>query len=227
MNNLINTSFQEEDGARAVEESEQGLLTSAAADTVARLTILGRILAAAGTPSANTGTGTGTITLFTLVAGAIPIVGDYVVTLTAALVAKITDPNGNDIASDIALNDGTTTVVVAGGLQFTITDGGTAFVAGDFFTLPVAAGSGNYVFYAAAGAAGAQIAKAVSLSEVVASGAGDDVIGVMLKGKVRTDRLIIDGSAAGVGITDAIKDMLRDYEIIVEDAIETSGLDNA
>lgn len=130
--NLINTSFQEEDGARAVEESEQGLLTSAGAVTVLRLTILGRITA-----------------------------------------------------------------------------------------------TGKYGFYASGNVDGTEVPKAVSLSEVVAAGAGDDPLGVMLKGKVRTDRLIIHGSAAGVGITDAIKDLLRDYEIIVEDATETSGLDNA
>lgn len=227
MSNLINTSFQEEDGARAVEESEQGLLTSAAADTVLRLTILGRILVAAGAVAADGGnTGNGTITLFTIVGGVVPKIGTYQFVLTAALIGKIVDPDGNDIASDIALNDGTTTVVSAGGLQFTVTDGGTAFVATDFFTIVVGVGSLNYAFYASAGAAGVQIPKAVSLSEVVASGAGDDPVGVMLKGKVRTDRLIIDGSAAGVGITDEIKDLLRDYEIIVEDATEAAGLDN-
>ena len=133
MSNLINTSFQEEDGARAVEESEQALLTSAGADTVARLTILGRI---------TTG--------------------------------------------------------------------------------------GKYAFYNSGNSpVGTNVPVAVSLSEVVAAGAGDDPVGVMLKGKVREDRLIIDGSAAGVGITDAIKDSLRTFGIIVEPAIETAGLDNA
>ncbi len=133
MSNLINTSFQEEDGVRAVEESEQGLLTSVGADTVARLTILGRVTA-----------------------------------------------------------------------------------------------TGKYAFYNVGDSpAGTVVPVAVSLSEVVAAGAGDDPVGVLLKGKVRTDRLIIDGSAAGVGITDAIKDSLRTMGIIVEDATETSGLDNA
>lgn len=227
MSNLINTSFQEEDGARAVEESEQGILTLAGADIIKRLTILGRILAGAGTPGAAVGTGNGTITLFTLVAGDVPKIGTYKFVLTAPLIGKIVDPNGNDIAADIALNDGTTTVVSAGGLQFTVTDGSTAFVAGDYFDLPVVVGSLAYVPFAVDGAAGAQIPKAVSLSEVVATGAGDFPLGVMLKGKVRTDRLIIDGSDAGAGITDEIKDLLRDYEIIIEDATETSGLDNA
>lgn len=132
MSNLINTSFQEEDGVRGVSESEQGLLTSAGAVTVKRLTILGRI---------TTG--------------------------------------------------------------------------------------GKYGFYAPGNSDGTEVPVAVSLSEVVATGAGDDTLGVMLAGKVREDRLIIHGSAAGVGITDAIKDLLRTQMIIVEPAIETAGLDNA
>jgi len=228
MSNLIRTDYQEEDGARAVRASEQGLLTSAGAETVKRLTLLGRISVAVGAAApGGSNTGNGTITVYSLVAGAVPIVGTYQFVLTAALVGKIVDPNGNDIASDIALNDGTTTVVSAGGLQFTVTDGGTAFIAGDLFTLVVAAGSGNYVAFAIAGAAGAQIPKAVSLSEVVAAAPGDNVLGVMLEGIVRTDRIFIQGSLAGVGITDEIKDSLRDYGILVEDAIETSALDNA
>ena len=39
-------------------------------------------------------------------------------------------------------------------------------------------------------------------------------------------KLIIDGSAAGVGITDAIKDSLRTFGIIVEPATQTAELDN-
>ena len=132
MANLNITNYQEEDGVRGVEESEQGLLTSAGADTVARLTILGRVTA-----------------------------------------------------------------------------------------------TGKYAFYNVGNSpAGTNIPVAVSLSEVVAAGAGDNPVGVMLVGKVREDRLIIDGSAAGVGITDAIKDSLRTFGIIVESATECAALDN-
>ena len=60
----------------------------------------------------------------------------------------------------------------------------------------------------------------------IEAGAGDNTVGVMLVGKVREDRLIIDGSAAGVGITDAIKDSLRTMGIIVESAEECAALDN-
>ncbi len=126
-------NYDSMDGVRAVEASEQSVLTSAGADTVARLTILGRITA-----------------------------------------------------------------------------------------------DEKYAFYNVANSpAGTNIPVAVSLSEVVADGAGDDPVGVMLAGRVDAAKLIIDGSAAGVDITEAIKDSLRTFGIIVEDYTETAGLDNA
>lgn len=131
MANPVITNFSTEDGVRAVEASEQSELTLAGADTIARLTILGRITA-----------------------------------------------------------------------------------------------TGKYGPYDSGAATGVEIPVAVSLSEVVATGAGDFPFGVLLKGKVRTDKLIIDGSSAGVGITHAIKDSLRTSGIIVEDAAETAALDN-
>ena len=125
------TNYTTEDGVRSVEASEQGELTLAGADTIARLTILGRITA-----------------------------------------------------------------------------------------------TGKYGLYASGASDGTEIPLAVSLSEVVATGAGDFPLGVMLKGKIREDQLIIDGSAAGVGITGAIKDALRTFGIIVEPALETARQDN-
>lgn len=127
--NIVN--FDTEDGIRAVEASEQGLVTFAGAKTLAKLTILGRITA-----------------------------------------------------------------------------------------------SGKYGFYASGASDGTEVPVAVLMNEVVATGAGDKAGSILLKGKVRTDKLIIDGSAAGVGITNAIKDALRTFDIIVEDATECAALDN-
>ena len=132
MNNNVVTNFYPGDGVRAVVKSEQAVLTSAGADTVARLTILGRITA-----------------------------------------------------------------------------------------------TGKYGFYNVGNSpAGTGTPVAVSLSEVVAAGAGDDPLGVLLAGTVNEDNLIIDGSAPGVGITESIKDLLRTFGIFVETIDETAELDN-
>jgi|LGOV01.1.fsa_nt_gb hypothetical protein len=66
----------------------------------------------------------------------------------------------------------------------------------------------------------------VLLSEVVSTGAGDYPCGVMLQGVVEDEKLIISGSEAGVGITEAIKDALRTFDISVESALECARLDN-
>jgi hypothetical protein len=91
----------------------------------------------------NAGNGTVTVAsvvgLDTLGNKVLPKAGAYAFTLTAALIGKITDPDGVDIITGIALNDGTTTVVQYAGLIFTVTDGGTAFEALDTFSITVAA----------------------------------------------------------------------------------------
>lgn len=125
------TNVEMKDGVRGVKESEQGEITLAGADTIARLTILGRITA-----------------------------------------------------------------------------------------------TGKYGFYASGAVDGTEVPCAVSLSEVVSTGAGDFPLGVMLAGHVDEAALIIDGSAAGVGITPAIKDALRTFGIFVESYNETARQDN-
>ena len=230
---IVNYDFL--DGVRAVSESEQAVLTSAGADTVKRLTILGRILIALGVVAADGGnTGDGTVTEFALAATGAPAkIGTYVLTCITAVVNggifKLVDPAGNLIADDITILAGAGGVIVftGDGMTFKITDGATDFAAGDFFTLTVTAGSLNYAFYSASAVDGSDTPVAVSLSEVVADGAGDDPVGVMLAGRVDSAKLIIDGSAAGAGITATIKDLLRTQMIIVEDYTETAGLDNA
>ncbi len=132
MGDPIITNFDSMDGVRAVTEAEQAELTSAGADTVARLTILGRITA-----------------------------------------------------------------------------------------------TGLYGFYNVGNSpAGTGTPVAVSLSEVVAAGAGDDPLAVMLGGRIDESKLIVDGTGPGVGITEAIKDSLRTYGIIVDSYTETAALDN-
>ena len=91
---------------------------------------------------AGTNTGTGTCTLD--FAEAYVKAGAWVFEFTAALVAKLTDPDGNVVQNAIAVTNDTTTVLKIEGLAFTITDTATAFVSGDKFTLTVAAGAYKY-----------------------------------------------------------------------------------
>lgn len=214
-------------------EFRDELLTFGGAGTVLSGTILARrAVATAVTAGAFVGTGDGTLTLATVVGGSIvPLVGVYslvcVAVVTNGGVFNLLDPNGAVVASNLTLTvgAGASTVFEAAGLEFTVTDGAADFVLGDAAPLTVAA-DGKMVVFAVAGAGGAQIPKQIVTYDVVAAGAGDEAIRAGVAGSYRKQRLIIDGSAAGVGITDAIIDQLRDFGLVAIDVQELNILDN-
>lgn len=76
-------------------------------------------------------TGNGTVSA-PVVNAATAVSGTYTVEFTAATAFSVFDPNGNEL-----LNGKTGVAYSALGLSFTITAGGTAFVAGDSFTIAV------------------------------------------------------------------------------------------
>lgn len=108
------------------------------------------IVSAAGT---NTGNGTiGTLS----VAGYAAKAGFYSVEFDDATHFIMSDPTGLEVGH------GTTGVAFsAGGLSFTITAGGTAFVPGDSFVVTVAPGSGKYKPFDPANVDGSQVPSAI------------------------------------------------------------------
>ena len=86
--------------------------------------------------------------------------------------------------------------------------------------------TGLYKQYASGASDGSQTPVAVSLSEVVHAANGDKAVGVLLAGEVEESKLIVHGSAAGTGITAAIKDALRTMGIFVIPRTECNALDN-
>ena len=209
------------------------LLALAGADTILEGTLLARReVETAVTAGAFVGTGDGTVTLATVVAGSVvPLVGAYslvcVAVITNGGVFNLLDPNGAVVAGNLTLTvgAGAATVFEAAGLQFTVTDGAADFAIGDAAPLTVAA-DGDLVPFAVAGVGGAQIPKAILTYEVVVTGAGDVPIRAGVSGSYRKERLVIDGSAAGVGITDAIIDQLRNFSLVPIDVQELNILDN-
>lgn len=209
------------------------VLRFAAADTFAPGTILARrSVAAAVTASAVTGTGNGTVTVASVAAGPeVPIPGAYVLTVTTAVanggIFRLVDPNGRIVATGLAMTvgAGVATIFEVAGLLFTVTDGSTDFVAGDFFTLTVAA-DGSLVPFNPAGAGGDQYPLAVLTYEVTKSGAGTEPIRALVAGEVNKRRLIIDADGDGDNITNAILDQLRSYGIVAIDTQQLAELDN-
>lgn len=139
--------------------------------------VLGRVLsgAAVGAAAAGNTGGSGAITAAPAVAAGVKVGVYRAICMEPATNAGqflVEDPDGITI--------GVATVAVefvGGGLTFTIADA-TDFVAGDSFTITVAAGSGKYVAYDQDGADGRQVAAGIAYDNIDASLA--DVEGVAI-----------------------------------------------
>jgi hypothetical protein len=119
-------------------------------------TVLGQQTIGSGATAAALGTNTGNGTFGTIAVASPAQVGGYVVQFADATHFVVEDPQG------VEVGHGTTGVAFsAGGLGFTITAGGTAFVAGDSFTVTVAAGSKKYAPLSLTAADGTGVPAAV------------------------------------------------------------------
>lgn len=204
------------------------------ADTYAPGTILARkSVATAVVAAADAGnTGDGTVTAASVVSGpVVPLVGAYVLTVITAVanggVLKLEDPNGALVADNLVMTvgAGAATVFEVGGLTFTVTDGAVDFVAGDFFTLTVAA-DGDLVVFATNGVGGAQIPLAILTYEVVATAQQDIPIRAGVAGEYRKELLIIDADGDDSNITNAVMDQLRHFGLVPINVTELNIQDN-
>lgn len=149
--------------------------------------------ATAGNPTAaavagGTNTGNGTSSAVTTT-GVAPVVGAYTVEFDDATHYVVSNPGGT------VVGHGTTGVAFAGGgLGFTITAGGTAFVPGDSFAVTVAAGAGKWVPCTAAAVDGSQNAAGICFA--LSDASLNDVMGaiVVRDCEVNTAELVWDAS---------------------------------
>ncbi len=154
--------------------------------------IMGRTSAGAAVAAANAGnTGNGTISAVTDQLGV--QLGVYQVEFIAATKFNVIDPVGNHLA------EGSTGVAFSNQIGFTITAGGTAFVAGDGFNITVAANanSGKVVPLNLAATDGSQNPVGVLVRQTVVP-SGSDVKGVLVE---RLATLLADGLIYPAGST--------------------------
>jgi hypothetical protein len=96
------------------------------------------VSAAIGDPEAPANTGNGTVALGSPAYQGLPQAGNYSVVFTSATEFEVFDPIGHLVGT------GKNGTAFAGGqIVFTVTAGGTAFVAGDSFVIPVAIAAGG------------------------------------------------------------------------------------
>lgn len=147
---------------------------------------VGKPTAAAVAGGTNTGNGTSSAVTTT---GYAPTVGVYTVEFDDATHFVVSGPNGQEIGHGVA-----GTAFTGGGLNFTITAGGTAFVPGDSFSVTVAAGAGKWVPCTASATDGSQNAAGICFG--VSDASLNDVMGaiVVRQCEVNTSELVWDAS---------------------------------
>lgn len=74
--------------------------------------------------------------------------------------------------------------------------------------------------------AGNGVPCCVTLHEVVAAGAADFPVRVVMRGKVAKKRLVIDADGNDTNIDAAVRDQLRDFGIVTEDLKQLDAYDN-
>ncbi|HZR87887.1 MAG TPA: head decoration protein [Bradyrhizobium sp.] len=182
-----------------------------AAGALKRGTVLGAkspqgIVAVAG--ASNTGNGT----VGSLTRGAGSLQGNYLLTAVDATHFSVTDPEGNALPN---LTVGS--AYSQSGLGLTITAGGTAFVAGDTFTLESFDATGQYIESVAGASDGSQTPVAILADDADAS-AGPVTAGAYLTGDFNARKLIYDASWTVATLRAA----LRPYGIFVKDTVSAS-----
>ena len=184
---------------------ENVTLAASQGDLVAG-TVLAKITKA-GTASASAysgNTGNGTMGSITVSAGS--KVGDYKLTIVEPGSNGgnfiVEDPDGKFVGQgDVAA------AFSAGGLAFTLADGATDFVAGDGFTITVAAGSGYYAVYDNTEDDGTETAVAILGYPTDDSASTQTVVVIERDAEVKADMLDWGANDAG-GITAGIADLL-------------------
>lgn len=173
-------------------------ITLTGGKALTRGTVLGQITEGAVSAAAKAGGNTGTGTCTLLSAGAKAKVGAYTLAFIDATHFTVVDPDGEQLA------DGVNGAYSDAELDFTITAGGTAFVAGDGFVITVAAGSGKFQQCVATAVDGSQVPAAVLADTTDASG-GDVNCAAYLSGEFNGAALILDASWTLAAITPLLR----------------------
>lgn len=197
-------------------EQETALANSAASLTPAGLMDIGLVVgkvadAAPAAAAANAGnTGNGTVSAPSAQVGI--QVGTYNIEFIAATKFNVYDPAGN------LVGEGSTGTAFANQIGFTITAGGTAFVAGDGFTIAVAAGSGKVVPLNLTAVDGSAVPVGVVVRQAtVPAGADAPVVVVERLAVLLSDGLIYP-SGATTNQKNAIRAQLAALGLIVRDS---------
>jgi hypothetical protein len=175
-------------GGYVIWEPENGMVTRAEGTLLSGVgivtagTVMGQVTEAGTAVAAALGTNTGNGTFGAITVAHPSIPGVYDVEFDDATHFVVSDPHG------VEIGHGTTgAAFAAGGIGFTITAGGTAFVPGDSFTVTVAAGSGKYVVFDPTADDGREIASAILWSGYRDATSADKKATLNVRGPMRVN----------------------------------------
>jgi hypothetical protein len=154
---------------------------------------------AAGAGGGGANTGTGAITL--IAAGVEAKLGTYTIRFTGATAYNVIDPDGIELEPAVAAG-----AYAVPQIGFTFTAGGTAMVAGDGFTIAIAAGSGKYKTSVKTAVDGSQNPVAVLADAALcATNAADQVSGIYLTGEFNANAMTFDASWTAAAAAAALR----------------------
>lgn len=134
-----------------------------ASGTLKRGTVLGQLTSYSVLTAAGTNAGNGTIG--SVSPGSAAKLGVYTLTATAATLFEVTDPEGNILAAEATVG----TAYASADINFTLTVGATAFVAGDSFKVTVENSIGNFIECVKTATDGSQVPAAILADDADAS----------------------------------------------------------
>lgn len=189
-----------------------GAITLISGQNLTRGALLGKITKALGTVSAVTGTGDGAVTGAALKAKA--QLGAYTLKCVEAAVNggrfEVIAPNGESLGDAVV-----GAAYTSPHLDFTINDGATDFVVGDYFTIAVDAGSGKHTLSLAASVDGSQEPHSILAKDTDASAGDIDTVNYE-KGQFNDNAVTY-----GTGHTAAsVKDALQARDIYLKSPVK-------
>lgn len=182
----------------------------AAGASLPRGTVLGQQTSFSVQSVPGTNTGNGTVGTISAVANA--KLGGYALKATSATNFTVTDPEGTALpAATVG------TAYNNGGIAFTITAGGTAFVANDSFTLNVVNSIGNFIVSVKTASDGSQTPCAILVDFADATG-GPVRTGAYVMGEFNVNAVVYDTSWTPELLTTA----LRPFSIYLKSVVSAA-----
>lgn len=156
----------------------------------------------------NTGNGT----IGSVSQGATPVYGAFTLKATSATVFSVTDPEGNPQE-----NATVGTAYASAAINFTLTAGATAFVAGDEFTVTVVEATGDYILSVKTATDGSQNPSAILVSTTDATTL-PKLAGAYLLGEFNQNAIMFDASWT----LPALQAALRNVGIFLKSSVSAS-----